>query len=118
MHDDVQLREKRVTYRKQVPLFRLIEKVKLWPSRNGILHGIKSFEARGAYGLLKTHCNREMVIRDSKNSKAARWLRNKWFVRPCEECAIPAWKLQKYAATTFRRRYGSMLTDRSKNKDN
>jgi hypothetical protein len=27
-------------YRKRVELFRLIDKVKLWPSRRGILHGI------------------------------------------------------------------------------
>jgi hypothetical protein len=32
-------------YRKQVPLFRLREKVKLWPSRRGILHGV--WVARG-----------------------------------------------------------------------
>ncbi|MHC4459341.1 MAG: pyrrolysine--tRNA(Pyl) ligase small subunit, partial [Planctomycetota bacterium] len=31
-------------YRKRVELFRLIDKIKLWPSRTGILHGIKTIE--------------------------------------------------------------------------
>ena len=29
-------------YRKHVDFFRLLEKIKLWPSRNGTLHGIRS----------------------------------------------------------------------------
>jgi hypothetical protein len=34
-------------YRKRVELFRLIDKIKLWPSRTGILHGIKTIEKMG-----------------------------------------------------------------------
>jgi pyrrolysyl-tRNA synthetase-like protein len=101
----------RVYYRKQVPLFRLIDKMKLWPSRKGILHGIRTLEIKGAYGLLRTHCNREMVIRNSKNCRAARWLRNKWFFKACEECAIPGWKIEKYSTTVFKRGWGSFLTN-------
>ena len=103
---------KRVYYRKQIPLFRLIDKMKLWPSRKGILHGIRSFEARGSYARLTTHCQREMVVRDSKNSRAARWLRNKWSFKVCEECRIPAWKLEKYSTTVFKRGWGSFLVNR------
>src|SRR5450830_309523 len=66
-------------YRKQVPLFRLVEKLKLWPSRRGILHGIKEFDERGSYAVVITHCNKHMVVHDSKTSRAARWLRNKWY---------------------------------------
>lgn len=102
---------KKVYYRKQIPIFRLIEKVKLWPSRQGLLHGIKSFEAQKTHGILVTHCNRKIQVRDSKNSRAARWLRNKWFFRTCEACAIPEWKLNKYSETVFKRRWGSLLTD-------
>jgi pyrrolysyl-tRNA synthetase-like protein len=102
---------RRVYYRKQVPLFRLIEKIKLWPSRKGILHGIMTFEEKGSYARLKTHCNREMLIRNSKNSRAARWLRNKWFFGACEECRIPQWKIEKYSATVFKRGWGSFLTN-------
>ena len=107
--------KKQVYYRKQVPLFRLIEKMKLWPSRRGILHGIKAFEIKGHYARLITYCNKRMVIRDSKNSRAARWLRNKWHFRACEECRIPEWKLKKYSATVFKRGWGSYLLDNEAN---
>lgn len=100
----------KVYYRKQVPLFRLIDKMKLWPSRKGILHGIRTLEIKGVYGLLRTHCNREMTIRNSKHCRAARWLRNKWFFKACEECAIPEWKIEKYSTTVFKRGWGSFLT--------
>jgi hypothetical protein len=36
-------RPKRRFYRKRVDLFRLIEKIKIWPSRKGLLHGIKTY---------------------------------------------------------------------------
>jgi pyrrolysyl-tRNA synthetase-like protein len=98
-------------YRKQVPLFRLVEKMKLWPSRRGILHGIRQFDERGSYAVVVTHCNKHMVVHDSKTSRAARWLRNKWYAEACPECRIPEWKLQKYAATHFKRGYGSHLHD-------
>jgi len=52
-----------------------------------------------------------MVVRDSKTSRSARWLRNKLYVEACPQCHIPDWKLQKYAATKFRRDYGSFLRD-------
>jgi len=96
-------------YRKQVPLFLLVDKLKLWPSRRGILHGIKSFDERGSYAVVITHCNKHMVVHDSKTSRAGRWLRNKWYAEACPQCRIPEWKLQKYAATHFKRGYGSHL---------
>jgi len=98
-------------YRKQVPLFRLLEKMKLWPSRRGVLHGIKELEIRGSYARITTHCNMHMVVHDSKHSRAARWLRNKWFVAACPHCRIPDWKLEKYNATHFKRKYGSHLRE-------
>lgn len=94
---------KKSVYWKRVPLFALVEKVKLWPSRQGVLHGVKSFERRGAsYACVVTHCNEQAIIRNSKNSRAARWLRNKWYVRPCAKCAIPEWKVNKYSMTVFK----------------
>jgi len=104
-----------VYYRKQIPLFRLIEKMKLWPSRQGILHGIKAFEVRGSYAFLITHCGRKIGVRNSKNSRSARWLRNKWFSQACPECAIPEWKLKKYSETVFKRRWGSLLREDDSN---
>jgi len=96
-------------YRKRLELFRLIEKVKLWPSRKGILHGIKSIESIGEQARITTHCGKTFVVNNSKNSRAARWFRNKWYRRVCPVCRIPAWKLSKYSSTVFNRRYGSTL---------
>ncbi len=90
-------------YWKRIPLFQLVEKIKLWPSRRGVLHGIKTFEViRGSYAYVVTHCNEQMMIRNSKKSRAARWLRNKWYARTCDKCAIPEWKVKKYSETIFK----------------
>lgn len=96
-------------YRKRVELFRLIDKIKLWPSRKGLLHGIKTIEILGDQARLTTHCNKTFMITNSRNSRAARWLRNKWFKGVCGTCRVPEWKLAKYSATVFKRRYGSDL---------
>jgi pyrrolysyl-tRNA synthetase-like protein len=96
-------------YRKRVELFRLIEKIKLWPSRGGVLHGIASVEILGEMAHLTTHCRKTFLVRNSRNSRAARWLRNKWFRQTCAECAVPSWKLAKYSATEFKRHAGSAL---------
>ena len=97
-------------YRKRVDLFRLIDKVKLWPSHTGILHGIKSVERMGDRAELTTHCNERFIINNSRNSRSARWLRNKWFIGRCEKCAVPEWKIKKYSLTRFTRHWGSQLT--------
>ena len=96
-------------YRKRVELFRLIDKIKLWPSRRGILHGIKTIEVIGEQARITTHCNKIFLITNSRNSRAARWLRNKWFKSVCGTCRVPEWKLEKYSATYFKRQYGSDL---------
>jgi pyrrolysyl-tRNA synthetase-like protein len=98
-------------YRKRVELLRLLDKIKLWPSRRGILHGIKTIEKMGAQARITTHCSKSFVIVDSRNSRAARWLRNKWFKGVCGVCRVPDWKLQKYNSTRFKRHYGSALRD-------
>ena len=88
---------RRSVHWKREPLFRLVEKIKLWPSRRGVLHGIKSFERRGtSYAHIVTHCNEQAVIRNSKSSHAARWLRNKWHVGLCELACRPflPWAIQ------------------------
>ena len=96
-------------YRKKVELFRLIDKIKLWPSRKGILHGLKTINKVGDQAEVTTHCNKTFIIHDSRNCRAARWLRNKWFKGVCGVCRIPDWKLEKYSATQFKRHYGSSL---------
>ena len=98
-------------YRKRVELFRLIEKIKLWPSRKGILHGIKTIEMFGDQARITTHCNKTFMVNNSRNSRAARWLRNKWFKGVCGVCRVPDWKLEKYSSTQFKRHYGSSLAE-------
>jgi pyrrolysyl-tRNA synthetase-like protein len=92
-----------------VDFFRLVAKIKLWPSRTGLLHGIKSFVDKGDYAEITTHCNKTFVVRNSKTSRAARWLRNKYAAGACKECRIPGWKLEKYSTTFFTAHYGSRL---------
>ncbi len=98
-------------YRKRVELFKLIDKIKLWPSRKGILHGIKSVEKMGEQARITTHCGKTFIINNSRTSRAARWLRNKWFAKVCPVCKVPEWKLEKYNSTAFKRQYGSLLQD-------
>ncbi len=96
-------------YRKRVELFRLIDKIKLWPSRKGILHGIKVIQKIGDQAQITTHCNKMFIVNNSRNSRAARWLRNKWITNICRVCGVPDWKLVKYSATQFKRHHGSLL---------
>lgn len=96
-------------YRKRVDFFLLIQKIKLWPSRSGTLHGIKSIGEKGSYAEITTHCGKSFIVRNSKNSRAARWIRNKWVAGSCKECRIPSWKLAKFSTTFFTQHYGSNL---------
>ena len=96
-------------YRKRIELLRLIDKIKLWPSRTGVLHGIRTVDERGEIAVITTHCGKTFVVRNSRNSRAARWLRNKWFQSVCPVCRVPDWKLEKYDSTRFRRHHGSFL---------
>ncbi len=96
-------------YRKRVQLLDLVDKVKLWPSRKGVLHGIRSVEELGDQARITTHCHKTFLINNSRNSRAARWLRNKQFCGVCPQCAVPEWKLKKFASTCFKRHQGSLL---------
>ena len=87
---------------KHQDLYSLVNKLKLWPSRNGVLHGVKSIENRGSTLIITTHCGETFTVWNSKNSRSARWLRNRWVTCPCKKCAVPEWKLEKYSETRFR----------------
>jgi len=102
-------KDKKRFYRKNVDFFKLIEKIKLWPSRNGTLHGIKSISIRGNTAEIVTHCNERFTVYNSRNSRAARWLRNKWCLHVCPACKIPGWKLEKYSSTGLSQHHGSNL---------
>ena len=74
------------------------------------LHGIRQIDKHGDYAEVTTHCGQTFRIYNSRNSRAARWLRNKWAVKPCPKCKVPDWKLEKYSKTFFDSHYGSDLT--------
>jgi pyrrolysyl-tRNA synthetase-like protein len=102
-------------YRKKVNFFLLLKKIKLWPSRTGTLHGIQHFKESGDYAELTTHCNLVFTVRNSRNSRAARWLRNNWYSSPCKQCRVPGWKIEKYSSTAFNRHFGSQLREVAEN---
>ena len=101
-------------YRKNVQLFDLIDQMKLWPSKGGYLHGVKNIEKRGEIAIVTTHCGKSFKVYNSRSSRAARWLRNKWVVKPCPKCKVPEWKLDKYSKTFFDNSYGSDLVHKIK----
>ena len=86
---------------KNQSLYQLIGKVKLWPSRSGTLHGVASVINKGNTMVVTTHCGETFTVWNSKNSRSARWLRNRWCKVPCPLCRVPEWKLQKYSQTVF-----------------
>ena len=94
-------RKKKKVFRKGEDLFYLIDRIKLLPSRKGILHGVRSVKCRGNVMTIITHCNQKVCVRCSNNSRLARWLRNKWYEKPCQSCRVPGWKLEKYSRTSF-----------------
>lgn len=101
--------EKKRYYRKRTEMFLLLDKMKLWPSKTGVLHGIKLIEKKGEFAEITTHCGKTFRVYNSRKSRAARWLRNKWIAKPCPKCKVPQWKLDKYSKTFFSEHYGSDL---------
>jgi pyrrolysyl-tRNA synthetase-like protein len=96
-------------YRKRQRLWAMAAKIKLWPSRRGVLHGIKTITRTAAGFEVETHCGLFFTARDSANSRAARWLRAKQYAAACPACRVPAWKMAKYGSTVFSKRQGSVL---------
>jgi pyrrolysyl-tRNA synthetase-like protein len=97
---DEKQKTKRVIRKNQDP-YLVLSRIKLWPSRKGILHGVRSVKRHGNVMTVITHCNQKARVRCSKNGRLARWLRNKWYEKACPECRVPGWKLEKYSQTSF-----------------
>jgi len=94
-------KEKKTVFRRREELWTVLQKIKLWPSRTGTLHGIQSLALKGVYIDFATHCGQKVRIKNSKTSRVARWLRNKWYVGSCPVCKMPTWKLKKFSLTSF-----------------
>jgi len=78
-------------------LYTTVNKIKLWPSRSGILHGVKEIKGSGEWIIISTHCGENLRIRDSKNGRGIRQLKNKYYRKVCKKCGVPSWKIEKYA---------------------
>jgi pyrrolysyl-tRNA synthetase-like protein len=96
-------------YRKRQRLLAMAAKIKLWPSRQGRLHGIKSIVKTAAGFDVETHSGHFFSAKDSKTSRAARWLRAKQYASACPMCKVPQWKLDKYGNTVFVKKHGAVL---------
>lgn len=94
-------KERERFYRKDSELFPLIERIKLWPSRSGMLHGIRQLKVSGDTATIITHCGAEFSVSNSRNGRACRWIRNKWSKCACRACKIPDWKLAKFSRTAM-----------------
>jgi pyrrolysyl-tRNA synthetase-like protein len=92
---------KKRTLRKHAAPYQVVDLVKLWPSKTGVLHGVRSVRLKGNTMEVQTHCGQVFRVRNSKTSRAARHLRNKIYEKPCRRCRIPAWKVEKFAETSF-----------------
>jgi pyrrolysyl-tRNA synthetase-like protein len=77
-------------------LFDLANKIKLWPSKRGILHGVREIENLGALIRITTHCGTVIIVKSSRRSRTARWLRNRWMKTTCSACAVPEWKTERF----------------------
>ncbi|RLI42299.1 hypothetical protein DRO69_10550 [Candidatus Bathyarchaeota archaeon] len=78
-------------------LFSLVSKIKLWPSQNGILHGVEKVDRLGRFIQMTTYCGETILVKDSRRSRAARWLRNRWVTTVCKNCHVPEWKIKRFS---------------------
>ncbi|MEM3437132.1 MAG: pyrrolysine--tRNA(Pyl) ligase small subunit [Nitrososphaerales archaeon] len=81
---------------KKKSLSTLINELGFFVSRSGRLHKISSIIGYGDYLKLSMKCGQCMIVRNSRRSKAARWLKNKWMKKPCKSCKINAGDLLRF----------------------
>jgi pyrrolysyl-tRNA synthetase-like protein len=74
----------------------LVNELGFFVSRSGRLHKMSSITGYGDYLKLYTECGQCIIVRDSCQSRAARWLRNKWMKKPCRGCKIKAGDLSRF----------------------
>lgn len=76
--------------------FDLINKIKLWPSRTGVLHGVRTVKREGNCVVVTTHCGCTLKTNDSKNGRVLRQLKRRTFKKACKKCDVPRWKMEKF----------------------
>lgn len=74
----------------------LVNELGFFVSRSGRLHKTSSITRHGDYLKLSMKCGQCIIIRDSRQSRATRWLRNKWMKKPCRGCKIKTEDLSRF----------------------
>ncbi len=64
----------------------LIVEKGIFVSRSGALHTVVSIEARPVGLKITTGCGQCIQVRDSRRSRASRWLRKGWMRKLCKDC--------------------------------
>ncbi|MBP1909574.1 pyrrolysine--tRNA(Pyl) ligase [Methanolobus bombayensis] len=85
------------------PLDTLISKNGLWVSRNGRLHGVKKCETSQKYIRIEMDCGDIVTVRNSKNSRSARALRNHKFQKPCKRCRLSDDRINEFSRKISRK---------------
>jgi pyrrolysyl-tRNA synthetase-like protein len=77
-------------------LYNLVAKVKLWPSKSGVLHGVRSVENLGIKLRIITYCGDVILLKNSRRGRGHRWIRNRYEATTCHRCGIPSWKIERF----------------------
>lgn len=81
-------------------LYSLVDKVKLWPSRTGVLHGVRAVRLEGDWLTVETHCGEEFRVRNSSSGRGKRHIKHGHYRSVCKRCGIPDWKIEKFNKST------------------
>lgn len=74
----------------------LVAELGFFVSRSGKLHKVSSMDEYGNYVRLLTKCGQCIAVRNSRRSKAARWIRNGWMRQICKGCKIKSGELSRF----------------------
>gem|GEM_PF-4560246 len=83
--------------------FKLAKKYMVWVSRSGLLHELTSIELKGRTVIMHSKCGQILKASNSRRSRAARWLRHKWYYKPCKRCKIPDERLKSFGGRMLRK---------------
>ena len=74
----------------------LIDSSMVYPSRNRILHKVKSVKHVGRFLYLTMECNTVVKVKDSKRGRVARWITKNVYWKLCRRCKIPKSFIDEY----------------------
>jgi pyrrolysyl-tRNA synthetase-like protein len=67
----------------------LISHQMVYPSRNRIIHSVRSVQVAGQYLRISLDCGMMVTVKDSKRGRAARWLNDMIYWTECKNCRFP-----------------------------